>query len=327
MTLMIVRYAAGNGQTEWGKLVGDAPSGPDQSLAVIQLSTGAATTGDLIAALDAGEIALEGPVKEIAAKDLRSPVTQDATLVCQGLNYSDHVAEAGHSERKANLLFLKASSSLSGPYEDIVRPEGVELLDYEVEVGVVLRASPSRGGASGEADLADLIAGFVLCNDVSARDVMFGASFLQWFQGKSYRTFCPAGPVLYLPARADLAAAADALDIRLFYNEELKQSANTRQLIYKPAETIKDISAIMDLKRGDMILTGTPGGVLAHVTPGVARALQDNLFNDSARRQSFSDELRLSSPFLQPGDVLTLKMSDARSGIDLGAQRTRIVAA
>lgn len=324
MTLMIVRYGADNGKPRWGKLVGDAPSGPDQTLAVVELDTEAETTGDLIAALDLGEIALDGAATEISAAALLSPVTQDATLVCQGLNYSDHVAEAGHTERKANLLFLKASSSLSGPYEDIVRPAGVELLDYEVEVGVVMRAAP---GAKADADLADLVAGFVLCNDVSARDVMFGASFLQWFQGKSYRTFCPAGPVLYLPARDELAAAADALDISLFYNDELKQSASTRQLIYKPGETIKDIAAIMDLKRGDMILTGTPGGVLAHVTPGVAKALQEHLFNDAARRQSFSDELRLSSPFLQPGDVLTLKMSDARSGIDLGAQKTTIVAA
>lgn len=325
MALMIVRYAANTGHLFWGKLVSDAPSGPEQTLIVIELDTDVSRTGDLIAAIDAGEITLQGPTKEISARDLRSPVTQDATLVCQGLNYSDHVAEAGHTERKANLLFLKASSSLSGPYEDIVRPAGVELLDYEVEVGVVMRASPRNGEGVTEANLADLVAGFVLCNDVSARDVMFGASFLQWFQGKSYRTFCPAGPVLYLPAPSELRAVAEALEISLIYNDELKQSANTRQLIYKPAETINEIASIMDLKRGDMILTGTPGGVLAHVTPGVAKALQDNLFNDTARRQSFSDELRLSSPFLQPGDVLTLTMNDGSAGMYLGGQKTTVV--
>lgn len=327
MTLMIVRYAGDAGKLCWGKLIGAAPSAPDQEIEVIELGTEAATTGDLIAGLDAGTVGLDGPVTQISAGDLRSPVTSDATLVCQGLNYGEHVKEAGHTERKANLLFLKASSSLSGPYEDIVRPEGVELLDYEVEVGVVLRASPQPGVAIDDANLADVVAGFVLCNDVSARDVMFGASFLQWFQGKSYRTFCPAGPVLYLPARDELAAAAEALEISLTYNDELKQSASTGQLIYKPGETLGHIAAFMDLKRGDMILTGTPGGVLAHVTPGVATTLQDNLFNDAARRKGFVDELRKSSPFLQPGDVLTLKMSDARGGIDLGAQKTAIVAA
>lgn len=325
MTLMIVRYMADNGQLHWGKLVSDAPNDPEQIIIVLQLDTDAATTGDLIGALDAGKIALEGQTQQISARELRSPVTSDATLVCQGLNYSDHVKEAGHAERKANLLFLKASSSLSGPYEDIVRPEGVELLDYEAEVGIVLRAAPQQGVELDNANLADVVAGFVLCNDVSARDVMFGASFLQWFQGKSYRTFCPAGPVLYLPARGELAAAADALNISLSYNGELKQSANTCQLIYKPAETLGHIAAFMDLKRGDMILSGTPGGVLAHVTPGVAKALQDNLFNDAARRQSFASELKLSSSFLQPGDVLTLNMSDASKGINLGGQKTAIV--
>lgn len=327
MTLMIVRYAGDSGTLCWGKLIGAAPSAPDQQIEVIELGTEASTTGDLIAGLDAGTVALEGAVKQIFAGDLCSPITADATLVCQGLNYGEHVKEAGHAERKANLLFLKASSSLSGPYDDIVRPDGVELLDYEVEVGVVLRASPQAGVVLDDTNLADVVAGFVLCNDVSARDVMFGASFLQWFQGKSYRTFCPAGPVLYLPARDELAAAAEALEISLTYNDEIRQSANTSQLIYKPAETLGHIAAIMDLKRGDMILTGTPGGVLAHVTPGVAKTLQDNLFNDAARRQGFVDELRKSSPFLQPGDILSLKMSDTRGGIDLGAQKTAVVAA
>ncbi len=324
MTLMIVRYSSGEGTPLWGKLIGTAPTSPEQLIDVIELDTDAATTSDLIGELDAGQISLDGPTRRIPAKLLRSPVTSDATLVCQGLNYSDHVKEAGHSERKANLLFIKASSALSGPYEDIVRPEGVDLLDFEVEVGVVLRAAPPRGVALGDDNIADVVAGFVLCNDVSARDVMFGASFLQWFQGKSYRTFCPTGPVLYLPAREDLAAVADGLAIGLYYNGELKQTANTHQLVYKPAETLEHISAFMDLKRGDMVLTGTPGGVLAQVTPKVAEVLQENLFNDAARRQGFSAELKKASPFLQPGDVLTLTMSDARAGIDLGGQKTAI---
>jgi len=116
--------------------------------------------------------------------EILSPITSDSTLVCQGLNYSEHAAEAQQHTRRSNLIFAKASSSLTGPYSPIVRPTDVELLDYEVEIGLVLRTELTADAHVSNENIGHYVAGVVLCNDVSARDTMFGASFLQWFPSR-----------------------------------------------------------------------------------------------------------------------------------------------
>ena len=239
MASMIVRYEV-QGLLRWGVLSSPAPTRPDDAIEVIEVPTEAATTSALLATLERDPRSVEhGGRVPLIAKDLLSPITADSTLLCQGLNYWAHAAEAGHRERKQNLLFAKASSSLSGPYDDIVRPAAVELLDYEVEVGIVLREDLTAGTIVDDDNIGAHVAGVVLCNDVSARDAMFGATFLQWFQGKSYRTFCPTGPVFYLVDESEVAKTlADLEGISLTYKGAVRQSANTSQLIYKPAETL-----------------------------------------------------------------------------------------
>jgi 2-keto-4-pentenoate hydratase/2-oxohepta-3-ene-1,7-dioic acid hydratase in catechol pathway len=324
MAQSIVRYADA-GQIAWGRLIGDAPTRAGDRLEIAALATQATTTQALIAALDHDpSIAGSGPSKTISASQLLSPVTSDATLVCQGLNYGDHAAEAGHHTRKANLFFAKASSSLSGPYDDIIKPLSVELLDYEVEVGVVLRKPISRGLVVGPDDVGSYIAGVVLCNDVSARDVMFSASFFQWYQGKSYRTFCPTGPVLYLLEPSEVGPALENLEIALRWNDEPRQSANTANLIYRPAETLTQLAEIMDLVPGDMVLTGTPGGVIAQGTPKLIEIFKTNLLEDSARRDAMRTEMKTLGRFLEAGDSLTLTLRDGRAGLALGGQHCRI---
>jgi 2-keto-4-pentenoate hydratase/2-oxohepta-3-ene-1,7-dioic acid hydratase in catechol pathway len=259
---MIVRYEV-QGLLRWGVLTSPAPTNPDDAIEVIEVPTEVVTTSALLATLESDPLSVNRGIRvPLIARDLLSPITANSTLLCQGLNYWAHAAEAGHRERKQNLLFAKASSSLSGPYDDIVRPAGVELLDYEVEVGIVLRKDLTAGTVVDDDNIGSYVAGVVLCNDVSARDVMFGATFLQWFQGKSYRTFCPTGPVLYLLDEPEVAKTVANLEISLTYKEAVRQSANTSQLIYKPAETLTHVATIMDLRRGDVILTGTPGGVI-----------------------------------------------------------------
>ncbi|WP_257542486.1 MULTISPECIES: fumarylacetoacetate hydrolase family protein [unclassified Sphingobium] len=222
------------------------------------------------------------------------------------------------------MIFLKASSSLSGPYDDIQTPAGVELLDYEVEIGVVLRRDVSAAESITDANVGDFIAGVTLCNDVSARDVMFGAGFMQWYRGKSYRGFCPTGPLLYLLARSEVAAALTSLTITLDLNGERRQTGSSAQFIHKPGDTVAELSSLMDLRRGDMILTGTPGGVIAQGSPAIMGILREHLLNDAARREQFTAEMQKSAKFLQPGDVLNLSIRDEGAGIDLGGQESRI---
>ncbi len=324
MALMIVRYSDG-ASARWAVLTGEAPVGPADTVEAFTMASDAVSLGDLIKAIDERpDLANGGEPVSFAAAALLSPVSTDATLICQGLNYSDHAAEAGHHVRKQNLLFAKASSSLSGPYADIVRPKDVELLDYEVEVGIILRQDLVSDSVVTDTNIGSYVAGVVLCNDVSARDTMFGASFLQWYQGKSYRTFCPTGPVFYLLEPAEVAETIANLELSLSYQGTVRQSANTAQLIYKPVETLSQLASIVGLKRGDLILTGTPGGVIAQGTPALVQILKTHLLDDATRRDEMRTEMKLLGTFLQPGEEVSLTLRDGVSGRALGGQLCRI---
>ena len=170
------------------------------------------------------------------------------------------------------------------------------------------------------------VAGVVLCNDVSARDVMFGATFLQWFQGKSYRTFCPTGLVRYLLDESEVADTLAHLEA-LTYKDAVRQSANTSQLIHKPAETLTQVATIMDLRRGDVILRGTPGGVILQGTPKLIEIMKTQLLDDGRRREEMLAEAKRQSVFLQPGDSVTLGLRDLHRNRDLGGQHCRVVTA
>jgi 2-keto-4-pentenoate hydratase/2-oxohepta-3-ene-1,7-dioic acid hydratase in catechol pathway len=318
MPVMIVRYRT-DGRIRWGAVEGAAPRSANDSITIRPLNLDAGTTAELIEAFESGDMErrLLSAVP-VTARALLSPITRDASLICQGLNYADHAAEAQQHTRKQNLIFAKASSSITGAFEAIERPKDVQLLDYEVEFGVVMRKAVGRNTVVDPAAIGSYVAGVVLANDVSARDAMFGAPFLQWFQGKSYRTFCPMGPVLYLLAPGEVGDVLENLEIKLWVNEELRQSATSSQLIFKPAETIGDISRVLDLKRGDVILTGTPGGVTAPATPKLVEILKTHLLADSVRRNELRVEMSKGRPFLQPGDVVTASLHDRWSGRELG---------
>jgi 2-keto-4-pentenoate hydratase/2-oxohepta-3-ene-1,7-dioic acid hydratase in catechol pathway len=325
MALLIVRYLE-RGVIRWGRLVSSAPSAAATPIKVAPLKTNATTTASLIAAFDARELDEAEEAVSLGATALLSPITSDATLVCQGLNYVSHAAEARHHERKQNLFFAKASSSLTGPFNNIERPRDVQLLDYEVEFAVVLRATLGQGIDVDDKNLGDYVAGVVLCNDVSARDVMFGASFLQWYQGKSYRTFCPAGPVLYLLEKTEAKNVLADLEIKLWVNGEIRQSASSLQLIFKPAETLTQLSRIVDLKSGDLLLTGTPGGVTSPASPKLIEILKTNLMADDVRRDALRTEMAAFRPFLRPGDVVTATLHDRTFDISLGGLENYITA-
>lgn len=254
-----------------------------------------------------------------------SPVSADVQLFCQGLNYADHRAESGVSESEAeeNLIFMKAASSICAPNDTILRPRGCQLLDYEIELALVMKQGVVGPTEISESSLSKYVGGLVLANDVSARDIMFGSPMLQWFRGKSQRTFCPMGPVLYLMDEEDFDQLY-SLQLELKLNGAVRQSASTDLLIHRPAATLTELSSFANFNAGDCLLTGTPGGVLAGANLKVALAVVLNFKNDKKRRTKFTRAQLAQTRFLEPGDKLELSIKTPDGSIDLGLQQNTI---
>jgi 2-keto-4-pentenoate hydratase/2-oxohepta-3-ene-1,7-dioic acid hydratase in catechol pathway len=208
--------------------------------------------GDVVAALprvDPESLPLVGGNPRLGA-----PVGQIGKLVCIGLNYSDHAAEAGMEPPAMPIVFMKANSSISGPNDPVLMPRGSAKSDWEVELGVVIGR---RAKYVSEAQALDHVAGYTIVNDVSERAFqieMVG----QWTKGKSCDTFGPVGPWLVTP---DEAGDPQKLDLSLDLNGERMQTGNTAKMIFTVAQIISHLSGLMSLNPGDVIATGTPPGV------------------------------------------------------------------
>ena len=189
----------------------------------------------------------------LADARLASPIPRPPKIVCVGLNYLDHATEQNVPLPEHPLLFSKATSSVVGPYDDVVLPAESEQVDYEVELAVVIGKIAT---AVSEADAYDYVAGYTVANDVSARDIQFRQQ--QWHQGKSYDTFCPMGPWL---VTKDEIPDPNALAVKLTLNGTVLQDSNTDNLIFNIPTLVSRISSAMTLLPGDVISTGTPAGV------------------------------------------------------------------
>lgn len=188
------------------------------------------------------------------------PYTGITKFVAIGLNYSDHAAEAGLPVPSEPVVFMKATTSISGPNDDIVQPRGSTKLDWEVELGVVIG---KRGTNIREADAMKYVYGYTVINDVSAREVQRRHG-QQWFKGKSLDGHCPMGPWILTADQVK-----DWWDLRLVsrVNGEIKQDSNTRHMYFKLPRIIAELSAGLTLEPGDIIATGTPAGVGHSRTP------------------------------------------------------------
>ncbi|NIE65928.1 fumarylacetoacetate hydrolase family protein [Burkholderia sp. Ax-1719] len=181
-------------------------------------------------------------------------VGQVGKIVCVGLNYSDHAAESNMPVPAEPVLFFKATSSLSGPHDDVVIPPGAQKVDWEVELGVVI--GKEARNVSRERAL-DYVAGYCIVNDVSERAWQIERGG-QWDKGKSADTFAPLGPWL---VTRDEIADPQALDMWLEVDGKRYQQGNTRTMIFDVATVVSYISHFMSLQPGDVISTGTPPGV------------------------------------------------------------------
>ena len=161
----------------------------------------------------------------------------------------------------------------------------------------------------------------MIANDMSPRDLQYKDDYAQWFKAKSCRTMLPLGPVLYLMDKADFQYLSQ-LRLQLWVNDEIRQDATTDQLIFKPAETLTEISSFMNLNVGDLLLTGTPGGVVVKAPSkfiqGLATWLLSNEKKIAALRKNSKD-------YLQNGDILRTQIRAVNGEIDLGIQLNKIV--
>jgi len=187
--------------------------------------------------------------------ELIAPVTP-TKVVCVGLNYRTHIAEMGHDTPDEPVIFLKPSTAVIGPGESIPIPAGVARVDYEGELGVVIGRRTHRAD---RAEAAENVLGLVCGNDVTARELQSKDG--QWSRAKSFDGFCPIGPWV--------ATGVDPSDLLLetLVNGEVKQRARTSDMLFHPYELVAFISQVMTLVPGDVVLTGTPGGI-GRLEPG-----------------------------------------------------------
>lgn len=307
MSLRLVRHAT----NRWALATGDLVRPIDATFE---------TTGELlehgVPRLRAHQLTL-GPPRPLSDFELASPVTHPCRVIAQATNYPSHVREVGLSpEGRSNVLFRKSSASLSGPADPIVAPGHVRLLDYEVELGLVIGARTRGPMTIDAARLGDVVGALVVTNDVSARDVQVPEG--QFYKGKSYRTFCPCGPILFVPSPADLARWPE-LRLTLRVNGELRQDAPAGDMIHRPAETLTELTTIEDLDPGDLVLTGTPGGVALAAPPVPVRAIAE-LLPERVRWRLFTRGQAKRRSYLAKGDRVTASIRTPDGLVDLGTQ-------
>ncbi len=214
-------------------------------------------------------------------------VNRVGKFICIGLNYADHATETGAQIPDEPVVFMKATSAICGPNDDVVRPRNSEKLDWEVELGVVIG---KHAAYVSEDEAADCIAGYCVVHDVSEREFQLERSG-QWVKGKSADTFGPIGPWLVTPDEVP-----DPLNLPLWLkvNGEQRQNGSTSKMVYGPAFLVHYLSQFMSLQPGDIISTGTPPGVGIGMKPPV---------------------------YLQPGDEVELGVEG------LGVQKQKVVQA
>ena len=279
---------------------------------LVRLGLPAATTAELLAdraalaaAIDAAQAtAATTPQDAVPAEsvDLLSPVTAPARVVAQAVNYRSHATDSGFDpDAVPPAFFRKASHSITGPAGDIIRPDGVGFLDYEVELGLVIGADLPVGTTVTEADLARYVAALVVANDVSARQIQLVKT--QFYESKSYPTFTPVGPWLTLVDASDLARLG-SLRLTLSVNGQVRQDSTAADMIVRPAQALTLLSRFQPMAPGDLLLTGTPGGTALKAPAKIAGMLA-GLLPPATRWKLFFGQQAANPRYLHDGDVIT----------------------
>lgn len=287
------------------------------------IDTDATTTAELLANRTA--ITTAAASTDTVAVDtltLLSPITKPCRVIAQMTNFESHVTDSGMDPKTVPLTFFrKSSASISGPFDDIVKPGHVRLLDYEVEIGLVVGRDVPVGTSITENTLSDVLAGLVVTNDVSARDIQLPQT--QFYEAKSYQTFTPAGPALVLLDAAELARFGD-LRLRLSVNGKERQNALVEgDMLYRPLQALQSLTRFQDLAAGDLILTGTPAGTALSAPPKIVEVI-GSLLPPAVKWKTFFKRQAGNPKYLKDGDVVEASVATDDGAIDLGTQRTTV---
>ncbi|GLZ88030.1 fumarylacetoacetate hydrolase [Metapseudomonas resinovorans] len=283
------------------------------------------TTGDLIRQTRAEKLAqLQDGELTLGEVRLLSPVTRNQRFVCQGANYRQHMIESGMDPdaKHFNMIFTKDNGCIVAADSELIKPHHVRFLDYEIELGLVLKREISGAVKVTDANLHEFVAGVVIVNDYSARDIQIPQ--MQFYKGKSFRTFGPVGPFLCLLG-ADEMGYLNKLQLRLTVNGQVRQNDSTANLVFGPAETLSELSDVQDFAAGDLIATGTPAGCALSI-PSPAKQRIAALLPEAVKWKAFmkAQEGR-SDHYLKHGDVVEASIRSADGVIDLGMQRNLVV--
>jgi 2-keto-4-pentenoate hydratase/2-oxohepta-3-ene-1,7-dioic acid hydratase in catechol pathway len=293
------------------------------STGAAEIATPAATTRELLADRAAIEAAAHSTdTVPVDTLELLSPVTKPCRVVAQMTNFASHVKDAGMDPSSIPLTFFrKSSASISGPFDDIVKPGHVRFLDYEIEIGLVVGRDIPVGTAISESELSDYIAGLVVTNDVSARDIQLPQT--QFYEAKSYPTFTPVGPALVLLDTDELKRFGD-LRLQLRVNGEIRQDMVVGDdMIYRPVQALESLARFQDLAAGDLIMTGTPAGT-ALSAPAKPIEIIGSLLPPAVKWKAFFKRQAKNTKYLKHGDVVELGVATDDRAIDLGVQRTSV---
>lgn len=288
-----------------------------------RIHTSAATTGELLAdraAIDAAHAGSD--TVALDTLDLVSPVTRPCRVVAQMTNFESHVRDAGMDPARIPLTFFrKSSASISGPFADIVKPSHVQFLDYEVEIGLVIGREVPVGTTISESTLPHFVAGLVVTNDVSARDIQLPQT--QFYEAKSYPTFTPCGPALVLLDGDELKRFGD-LRLTLSVSGDERQNALVEgDMLYRPLQALQSLTRFQDLSAGDLILTGTPVGTALSAPPKPIEFI-GNLLPPAMKWKAFFSSQAKNTKYLKHGEVVEASVATDDGAIDLGTQRMRV---
>jgi 2-keto-4-pentenoate hydratase/2-oxohepta-3-ene-1,7-dioic acid hydratase in catechol pathway len=237
-------------------------------------------------------------------------------------NFRSHVKDAGMDPDTIPLTFFrKSSASITGAQDGIIKPAHVSLLDYEVEIGLVIGRNIPAGTTIRDSALSDYVAGLVVTNDVSARDIQLPQT--QFYEAKSYPTFTPTGPALVLLTAEEWQRFSD-LRLQLRVNGQLRQDKLVGgDMIYPPVQALQSLTRFQDLAAGDLILTGTPVGTALSAPPKPMEII-GNLLPPAVKWKAFFKRQAGNPKYLQNGDVVEATIGTDDGAIDLGVQRNTV---
>jgi 2-keto-4-pentenoate hydratase/2-oxohepta-3-ene-1,7-dioic acid hydratase in catechol pathway len=287
-----------------------------------RIDTKAASTGELLAERTAIDAAAGSDTVPVDTLTLVSPVTAPCRVVAQMTNFASHAKDAGMDPNTLPLTFFrKSSASICGPFDDIVKPDHVQFVDYEVEIGLVVGRAIPVGTTITESNWAEYIAGVVVTNDVSARDIQLPQT--QFYEAKSYPTFTPVGPALVLLDADELKRFGD-LRLRLRVNGEVRQNMLVQgDMLYSPLQALQSLSRFQDLAVGDVIMTGTPVGTALSAPPKPIEII-GSLLPPAMRWKAFFKRQSSNTKYLRDGDVVEASVATDDGAIDLGTQRNTV---